>query len=217
MRRWIGRTMLRLSRSEWRAWWAVTLGIPLGVYFAQLVLLCIRFEQLPNYCAWYDWPTNILRILRSTPSVLDVLRISSDEWLFEVGRKSIVYGLTVCEWRLAIEPAKLLFLVLVSGTAATNWVLSGRFRSACGARRAAGALTASGTAMTSLTAVTISWVACCGVPSWVTGLSILGLSYSSALLLQPYGMLLAVCGWACLLSGTVLLVMRSRQGALTVA
>ena len=196
-----------LTRKEWGIWWAITLGIPLGVYVLQMALLCIRFGQLPNYCAFYDWPENIVRIIRSTPSLSDIVRIGSDEWLFEVGRKSVVYGLTVCEWRLALEPAKVLLLGLASAVAATNWLLSRRRGRACSAsvRRTAQALTGSGTAIASLTSVTISWVACCGIPSWVTGLTILGLSYSSALVLQPFGGVLVMAGFGALLGGTVLL------------
>lgn len=198
--------MRALSAKEWRAWWTVTLGVPLGVYVTQLALLCVRFSQLPNYCTFYDWPGNIARIIRSTPSLRDVVRIASDEWVFEVGRQSIIYGLTVTEWRLAIEPAKVMLLVLASAVAATNWVLARR-RGACSTTRTAEALTASGAAMASVTAVTISWVACCGVPSWVTGLTILGLSYSTALVLQPFGSLLVLCGFATLVGGTALLAL----------
>jgi hypothetical protein len=198
--------MRALTAKEWRAWVSVTLGFPLAVYVTQLALLCVRFGQLPNYCALYNWPENVARIIRSTPSLRDVVRIASDEWVFEVGRQSLVYGLTVTEWRLTIEPAKVLLLVLASAVAALNWVLARR-RVACSATRTAAALTASGAAMASLTAVTISWVACCGVPSWVTGLTILGLSYSTALVLQPFGSVLVLCGFATLVGGTALLVL----------
>jgi hypothetical protein len=201
-----------LTRKEWGAWWVLTLGIPLGVYAVQLALLCIRFGQLPNYWESYNWPENLVRIIRSTPSLSDIVRIGSDEWLFEVGRKSVVYGLTVVEWRLAVEPAKVLLLGLVSVIAATNWVLSRREIPVCSVKRTAGALTASGTAVTSLTAVSISWVACCGVPSWVTGLTILGLNYSTALMLQPFGTLMAASGIASLLAGTALLTRVSSRG-----
>jgi hypothetical protein len=196
--------MRGLTRKEWRAWWTITIALPLAVYATQLALLCIRFGQLPNYCVSYSWPANIVRIIRSTPSLGDIVRIASDEWLFEVGRKSTVYGLTVSEWRLAIEPAKVLLLILASAVAATNWVLARR-ATACSARRTAQALTASGTVIASITAVTISWVACCGVPSWVTGLTILGLSYSTALVLQPFGRMLVLCSFVTLAGGTVLL------------
>jgi hypothetical protein len=198
--------MRGLTAKEWRAWWTITLGLPLAVYLIQLALLCIRFGQLPNYCASYNWPQNIARIIRSTPSLRDVVRIASDEWLFEVGRQSILYGLTLSEWRLAIEPAKVLLLALASAVAATNWVLARR-GIACSTRRTAEALTASGTVIASLTAVTISWVACCGVPSWVTGLTILGLSYSTALVLQPFGGMLMLCGFATLAGGTALVTL----------
>lgn len=203
--------MAGLTRKEWGTWWAVTLGIPLGVYALQLALLCVRFGQLPNYYAFYDWPENIIRIIRSTPSLSDIVRIGSDEWLFEVGRKSVFYGLTVSEWRLALEPAKVLLLALASAVAATNGLLVRRGRAcpaapSAPARRAAETLTVSGTAIASLTSVTISWVACCGVPSWVTGLTILGLSYSSALVLQPFGGVLVMGGFGMLLGGAVLLI-----------
>jgi len=204
--------MRGLTAKEWRAWWTITVALPLAVYATQLALLCIRFAQLPNYCVSYNWPENIVRIIRSTPSLRDIVRIASDEWLFEVGRQSTIYGLTVSEWRLAIEPAKVLLLVLASAVAATNWVLARR-GIACSTRRTAQALTASGTVIASITAVTISWVACCGVPSWVTGLTILGLSYSTALVLQPFGGMLELCGFVILAGGTVLLTMVKSRAA----
>lgn len=204
--------MRGLAAKEWRAWWTITLGLPSAAYVTQLALLCVRFGQLPNYYACYNWPENIVRIIRSTPSLGDIVRIASDEWLFEVGRQSVVYGLTLSEWRVAIEPAKVLLLMLACAVAATNWVLARR-EPTCSTKRTAGALTASGTALTSLTTVTISWVACCGVPSWVTGLSILGLSYSTALVLQPFGSMLVLCGFAALASGTALLALAGARAS----
>lgn len=202
----------RTLRAHRRAWWLITLMLPIAVQLAQLLLLCIRFGALPNYATLYDWPGNLVLIVWSVPSLRDILSIASDEWLLEIGHKAVIYGLSVTDWRLAILPAKLLVLLLVGALAATNWILLRDATSrACTVRRAvAGSLTASGTLCVSVSAVTISWIACCGVPSWVTGLSILGLDYSAALLLKPYGAVVAVAGCALLASGTLVLAYRGR-------
>lgn len=197
----------RALRAHRRTWWLITLMLPIVVQLGQLLLLCIRFGALPNYATLYDWPGNLVLIAWSVPSLRDILSIASDEWLLEIGHKAVIYGLSVTDWRLAILPAKWLLLLLVGALAATNWILLREAASrACAVRRAvAGSLTASGALCASLSAVTVSWIACCGVPSWVTGLSILGLDYSAALLLKPYGAVVAVAGCAFLASGTVML------------
>ena len=48
---------------------AVTLGFVLAYYGLLVAILVVPFGHLPNYATLYDWPANVARILRSTPSV----------------------------------------------------------------------------------------------------------------------------------------------------
>ena len=92
----------------WRRIAAVTLGFILAYHATLAAVLVIRFGHLPNYATLYDWPANIARILRSTPSVRDALPIALDEWLLELGYIDPAYGHGIAVWSLAVLPAKLL-------------------------------------------------------------------------------------------------------------
>ena len=88
---------------------AVTLGFVLAYHALLAAILVVRFGHLPNYATLYDWPANIARILRSTPSVRDALPIALDEWLLELGYMDPAYGHGIAVWSLAVLPAKLLW------------------------------------------------------------------------------------------------------------
>ena len=46
----------------------------------------------------------------------------------------------------------------------------------------------------SLTNVTLSWVVCCATPNWSVALTMLGLSSSVSLWLNPYGTYMTIIG-----------------------
>lgn len=202
---------IRAIRARLPMWLAITLGFPIALYLLQLSMLCLRFRALPNYFRMYDWTGNVARIIRSTSSLADIVSISAQEWWLEIGRETHEYGFRVSEWSLAIMPAKLALMMLVGALFATHRVLLAALSGRCERRavQTGTALSVSGAVLSSMTAVTITWVACCGVPSWVTGLSILGLSYSVALVLKPFGSALMAVGFGCLLMGTLILIRRA--------
>jgi hypothetical protein len=57
----------------------------------------------------------------------------------------------------------------------------------------------------------MTWVACCASPSWVVGLSLIGVSTSTAYALLPYGNLLLAAGFSVLLGTTYLLARRCTE------
>lgn len=180
-----------------------------GVLFAalqQLVMffaLLLRFRDLPNYVSVFNWPGNVLHIIRSTPSVRDMAGIIREEWLIEIGRMNYDYGTGISEWSLNVIPSRLLVLCLLG--AMVGLAFSLMRRATCTAPTAAGlrATTGVGAFLVALTNVTMSWVVCCATPSWVVGLAMLGLGTSTSLALERSGPLLSFVGFG-LLSALIL-------------
>jgi hypothetical protein len=191
-----------------RGWLAVTLGGIVAFPLLQVALLALRFHALPNYATWYDWPANVARILRTTPSILDVPAIVADEWLLEVGYMNFAYGRGISEWSFALLPTKLVAVAVIAALTATNAALLRRAGAHCGrpAALAAGATTGGGAFAGMLASVTMASVACCAaVPSWITALTTIGLGLSTAFWLRPAGPWL-VNGSIALLTLTMLLL-----------
>ena len=197
-------------RSRLRLWLTVAVAFPLVVYGGQLLLLALRFGELPNYVTAYDWFHNVARIVRSTPSIIDILSIASDEWLLEIGYMNHDYGNGISEWSFELLPANMTFVVLVGILLATNVVVIARGIPLCQRRELAFGATWTGGAsvMAAISSVTVNWVACCGVPSWVTGLSILGMGFSTAQSLKPFGALLQLGSLAILMIAPLVLSRR---------
>jgi len=172
-----------------RAWLTMTLGFTLLYHFMLLASASLSTGHLPNYLRFYDWPANVLRIIRSTPAIADMPSIINDEWLIETGAMNYHYGHGIAEWSLAIIPSHVAMALLLSAMLATMILLLRRAKGACPlVERGAGATaTGVGALFVGTANISMTWVACCATPNWVVGLSLLGIETSSAYVLLPYG------------------------------
>jgi hypothetical protein len=184
-----------------REWLVLTLGITVLYYVGLVVSVVVRLGHPPNYFTLYDWPGNVLTIIRATPSVRDMAPLILDEWLVEFGYMNYHYGRGVAEWTLEIIPSRVAMTMLLGAMVATVVLLLRRARGVCPRpERGAGIATAGiGAALVGVTNVTMSWVACCSAPSWVAGLSLIGIETSAAFALLPYGDAMTWGGYAALL------------------
>ena len=198
-----------IGRSR-RVWLAMTLGFTLLYHLILLGSASLSTGHLPNYIRYYDWPANVMRIIRSTPAIADMPPIINDEWLIETGALNYNYGHGIAEWSLAIIPSNVFVALLLSALVTTSILLLRRSREICPlAERGAGATAAGVGALFVGTAnITMTWVACCSTPTWVVGLSLLGIESSSAFVLLPYGNALSFGGFAVLALTTYWLAWR---------
>ncbi|HEX4110974.1 MAG TPA: ABC transporter ATP-binding protein [Stellaceae bacterium] len=205
----------RTVGAPWRQWLAVTVGFVLAYYLAQLVVLELRFGHWPNYITFYDYPANVARIVRHTPSVLDMVPIVLDEWLVEVGYMNYDFGHGIAEWSLAILPPKLFAVTLLGAVLGFDLLLWRRARPVCSAaqRPIAASAAGVGAVLFGLANISLTWVVCCATPSWVVGLTLLGFDSAVSLSLEPYGIWLALVGALLLAGATLWLGWRSRAGA----
>lgn len=187
--------VLREIRTRLWLWLALTVGFFAAFLFAQLALLVMRFQEFPNYLIVHNWAGNIARIFRATPSFIDMIPIMFDEWLIEIGSMNYGYGHGIAEWSFAVLPGRASVPLIVAALLATNVVLLLSVRRTCplSARLAASLGATGGALMAGVTSMTITWVVCCGAPTWIAGLAVLGLSVATAFALQPIG------GWLMLL------------------
>jgi hypothetical protein len=202
--------ILETVRQRRRAWLAMTVGFTLLYHVALVASASLSTGHLPNYIRFYDWPADVLRIIHSTPSMFDMPSIVNDEWLIELGAINYNYGHGIAEWSLAIIPSHVLVALMFSALAALNILLLGRSRETCPfVERGAGATaTGIGAVFVGTANITMTWVSCCSTPSWVVGLSLLGVDTASAYVLLPYGNALAGIGFTVLAVSTCWLAWR---------
>jgi len=195
-------------------WLTITVGFVFAYYAGLLASLVIRFAELPNYLRVHDFAHNVLVIIRSTPSVRDMVPIILDEWMFEVGYINHDYGHGIAEWSMEIIPGKFLIVLALGALVATNLVLARQSPSSCarGARYSGVAATGLGASLVGFTSITAMWVVCCAAPTWAVGLALLGVGVSTAFGLEPYGTGITLAGFTVLFGATWLLA-RRRQGA----
>jgi len=195
-------------------WWLITLLLPVIYYTMLMASLVIRFGNLPNYITFYDWGRNVMRILESTPSLNDSISIIKDEWLLEIGYMNYDFGTGISEWSLFIVPVKVIIVTVLGALVATNFLLlrSPRvcpkdisIQASTLQTRASGTATGLGAALVATASVSLSWVVCCSTPTWVVGLSMLGLGASTALWLEPLGSWLNAAGFLILVSVCLIL------------
>ena len=169
-----------------RLWLLLVAGFVLIFHAVQLASLVVRFGHLPNYVTVFDWPHNVATIIRSTQSAQDMVSIILDEWILEFGYMNHDFGHGISDWSLVILPAKLLFVLVWAALLATDVVLICRAYRSCDAAALAGgiAATTAGALFAGVTSVTMNWVVCCAMPSWVVGLTVLGVGVSTAALPQ---------------------------------
>jgi hypothetical protein len=181
-------------------WLLVALGTMAVYYAGLLVALIVRFENWPNYVAGYDWPGNIARIVRSTPSLADTVMIAQGEWLLEIGYMNMSFGKGISVWSLTLVPAKMAAILLLGALLATLWALGAERQYTCGVRADGATIAASGLGASciALTGATMTWVVCCATPSWIVGLAMLGLGVATANAIEPAGPYIAAAGFALL-------------------
>jgi hypothetical protein len=190
-------------REEWKAlllWGALFAMLYQVLMFFALI---VRFQAFPNYVTFYDWPGNVLHIIRSTPSVKDMLGIIREEWLIEIGRMNYDYGTGISEWSLNVIPSRLAVLFVLGAMIGLALSLLRSNQCSTAASASLKATTGVGAVLVALTNATMSWVVCCATPSWVVGLAMLGLGTSTSLALERSGPALSVMGFS-LLTGLIL-------------
>jgi hypothetical protein len=208
----IARTIGGAIRQRPAAWLAISFGWPVLYYAGLLAALVLQFDNWPNYATVHDWPANVARIFSSTPSLGDSVRIAREEWLLETGYLNTDFGLGISEWSLTLVPEKMLMMLAMGMILATIWALNAARARSCslGEAGTAAATTGVGAGLVALTGATMTWVVCCASPSWIVGLTMLGLSVATADWLEPVGFWLNIAGFA-LLAATAL-VMAHRIG-----
>lgn len=206
----IGRQIMLVVKGRWARCLAVTVGIFAVYYAALMASLIIKFGNLPNYFVAYDWFGNVAEIIRATPSVRDMVPIILDEWLLEIGYMNRDFGNGISEWSLNIIPPKALLVLAMGMLVAIIYALILDARASCPLRerRQVTLAAGGGSLLVALTSATMSWVVCCATPSWIVGLSMLGLGVSTALWLEPVGTWLLAAGFILLIGAAVYLAWR---------
>lgn len=178
-----------------------SIGFVVLYYSGLLFLTMLRFGEIPNYVEVYDVFNVYGLILKGTPSLLDALPIMADEAWFETGYKNPAYY-GVATWSFLLIPPKMLIVLLMGillGLFIVLVIYSRESHCQLNADKRMYAAVGVGSSFISLTSVTLSWVACCSTPSWVVALSMLGMSSTISLWLEPLGNILTVAGLAILL------------------
>ena len=198
----------REVRASGRLWLVVAVALFAGFQLLQLALLIIRFHAFPNYLVVHDWPANIARIVRMTPSVRDMIPIMFDEWLVEVGSINYSFGHGIAEWSFVLIPGKAVIVLAIAALVATNLVLLRAAWKTCGifVRLGSAVATGAGALVGGAAVTTITWVVCCAAPTWVVGLAVMGVGVTTALALQPFGGSLLLLGLSALVTSAILLL-----------
>jgi hypothetical protein len=203
-----------------RLWLLTVVAVFVGFHVFQLALLVARFETLPNYLTVHNWPGNVAGIIRSTPSVLDMIPIIADEWFIEVGSMNYAFGRGIAEWSFVLMPAKAAVVLVIAMLVAINLVLLRASWKACSLPQRFGTsvATSTGALMAAAAVTSITWVVCCAAPTWVVSLAVMGVSVTTALALQPVGGWLSLVGLL-VLSGIALVqirfLLRGRRSEIT--
>jgi hypothetical protein len=193
-----------------RLWFWVTVVVAffVGFHGLQLATLMVRFEAWPNYAVVHDWPANVARIVRSTPAISDTIPIILDEWLVEIGSMNYSFGRGIAEWSFVLIPGKAVVVLGIAALIATNLVLLRAAGKTCAVSARLGSLAATGAGafVAGAAAITITWVVCCAAPTWVVGLSVMGVGVATALALAPLGGWLSLLGFSTLVASAILLL-----------
>lgn len=200
-------TLSLIKLYRWR-WLSMSLGFTVTYFILILIFTMIRFGDIPNYVATENVFPVYAGILENTPALSDALDIMSDETFFETGYKDPnYYG--IATWSFSLVPVKVLMVFVMSMLLVTFLILK-RHANLTSCQRdesnkptpKLNTVAGVGTTMISLTNISLSWVACCAVPNWSVALSMLGLSSSISLWLNPYGKYMTVIG-LCLLVAAI--------------
>jgi hypothetical protein len=185
-------------------------GVAVAILFQVVMFsaLILRFQALPNYVTFYDWPGNVLTIIRSTPSWADIPPIIADEWLIEVGRMNYDYGTGISEWSLNVVPSRMAVLFVLGILIGMATILMRSESCDRTTVRSSAAATGLGAGLVAMTNVTMSWVVCCATPNWVVGLAMMGLGVSTSLALERLGTSIGLVGFSVLVAMIVFLAWR---------
>ncbi|MBX2806191.1 MAG: hypothetical protein KTR19_09480 [Hyphomicrobiales bacterium] len=196
--------------ARWGVWLGISLGWLVVYYSGLLVALVVQFGDWPNYVTYFNWPENVAHIFRSTPSLTDAIAISREEWLVEIGYLNTDFGMGISEWSLTLVPEKMLMMLIMGMLLATIWALNAARTRVCSFSEGGTTVTAAGAGagFVALTGATMTWVVCCATPSWIVGLTMLGMSVAMADWLEPVGIWLNVMGFALL--ATTAFIMAAR-------
>ena len=182
-------TLMRAIMAHWQRWLIYIVTFVLAYQLLLIAALVLRFGALPNYVESYDLITNYQLIIAGSPDWMDTLHLLMIEPWLEVGYKNPdYYGIS--EWSLMILPGKLAVITLTSLLLSTSILLTAKAKTLpcpTGARSTALGITGASTALLAVTNATVTWVVCCATPTWVVMLSMMGLSSSIALSLEPLG------------------------------
>jgi hypothetical protein len=195
-----------LVAHKWRLV-AITAGFVASYYAALVASVVIRFGELPNYVTLHHFFHNVVVIIRSTPSIRDMIPIVLDEWLLEVGYMNRDYGHGIAEWSVDLIPSKLLIVTALGALVATNVLLLKRRTRSCASTTlySGAAATGLGAALVGFTSISMMWVVCCASPTWAVGLALLGVGVSTAFALQPFGIHITLAGFSLLLAASYVL------------
>ena len=197
-----------IKRNRWRLL-GMTLGFTVAYYLLILAFTMIRFQEIPNYVSFENVFHVYHMILKNTPSLTDALPIINDETFFETGYKDPnYYG--IASWSYTLIPPRVLvvlfmsmlmaaFVIMKSYTRKTVCRLNNAPKQSSGVTTTAGV----GASLISLTNVTLSWVVCCATPNWSVALTMLGLSSSLSIMINPYGTYMTLIGMIMLIGAVV--------------
>ena len=186
---------------RWLLWTLITLGFSVLYYGGLLLITVARFHEIPNYVEVYDIVHVYRQIFDSTPSLTDALSIMVDEAWIETGYKNPEYY-GIATWSYMLIPPKML-LVFLMGAMVSTFVVLGLYsrQKSCVIKNRGQlyAVAGGGSGLVGITSATLTWVACCSTPSWIVGLTMLGVSSSLALWIEPFGKIINLAGLASLL------------------
>lgn len=182
-----------------------------------LVALIVRFQDIPNYVTFYNWPANVAWIVQSTPAWSDMPAIIAEEWLIEIGYMNYDYGMGLSEWSLNVVPSRLVVMFGLGVMVCLATLLMRPESCETRLRASAGAGVGLGATLLAMTNFTMSWVVCCATPTWVVGLAMLGLGVSTSLALESLGPTLSLTGLGLLSAMIVVLAWRKARGAAAVS
>ncbi|WP_159591390.1 hypothetical protein [Chelativorans xinjiangense] len=199
-------TISRAISGRFALWAGIAIGVVLLQHVVQLTALTVTFGNFPNYWTGYNWPKNLWTIFSSTPSLSDSLSIAADEWLLEAGYMNRDFGRGIAEWAFSVMPSKILVVLALGFLVATVFVLllDQRRGSGSGLRRSIVSLAAAGALLVAFTSASMHWVGACAEPSWVVGLTMVGLNVPLALWLEPAGPWLSAAGFLLLVLAVIL-------------
>ena len=200
---------------EWRVLSLVAVSFVALYYLFILIATMLRFGEIPNYLTVHDVLHNYYLILTGTPSLVDAIPILFDEPWLETGYKNpLYYG--VATWSYMLIPLKMIPIIVIGLLLGVFAALSSYSKSLYCQLPAKRSFTLAGigTGMVGLTSVTLTWVVCCATPSWVVALSMLGMSASLALWIEPAGKLLTFSGMLVMLWVVLQQARRLRDSAI---